>query len=349
MKRLLILTSDYPPNIGGIAVDTMRLFRLLKKKYSVDLYAFGIRGENRDDSYFLKTSKILFPIHLRKIISRDRYDAILVRTVLPLGWMLNFMKIQSKKIYFAYGQELLHDINSKPLFRPEVKSILGGADTIVVNSDFTNSLIEKRGRVYYPLIDDVGSSIKKESSKFKIIMVGRFVPHKNFISVIRMIREINESVSKITGRSVELEVIGEGIMKSEYEDYISRTKLSEIVKIRGKMNVESMNEIYSSADVIVMPSVKTNENVEGFGMVAQEAGLCGAVCAGYDSGGISESIEDRELLAEENDEKGLMDIIVKLLANKEFCEEKRLFSMNRAKKYISSAKRLEEFETILDV
>ncbi|MDD3803712.1 MAG: glycosyltransferase family 4 protein [bacterium] len=347
MKTLLIITSDYEPNIGGIAVDTVRLFKLLKRKHSVDLAAFGINGDNSEGETFIDAKKIFFPYHLKKIISRKKYDAILVRTVLPLGWMLNLIKTEAKKIYFVYGQELLHDEKQKHFFRPSVRSIIKKSDRVVVNSKFTNSLIDNSGFLFYPLIENVECGERTERNFFKIITAGRFVKHKNFISMIRIIDRADAEVFKKTKKHVKLEIYGDGPLRKDYDDFIVRNNLSDNVSVCGRIESGKMNPVYASSDIIAMPSIKTNESVEGFGMVAQEAGLCGSVCIGYDSGGIRESIEDNELLADENDEEKLLNIIIRLLTDNNFYEAKQKFSRERAKKHLAGEERLKDFDEIL--
>lgn len=347
MMRLLIVTADFPPNIGGIAVDTMRLFRLLKTRHEAELCAFGIDGTSGEGVEYLKTRKIFFMRHLGRKLSSKKYDAILVRTVLPLGWMLNMMKTEAKKIYFAYGQELLHDMNSPLLLRKSVQEILSGADAVVVNSRFTNSLIGGKGRVFYPLVEMPESACsERRGDSFKILLAGRLVKHKNFISVLRIIREIDERTAGLTGRRVKLEIIGDGPMEDYLKAYIRENDLSFIVNMKGRIESEKMNASYSGADLVIMPSIRTRESVEGFGMVAQEAVLCGSLCIGYDSGGIGESIGDKDLLVRENDEAGMTDLAVKLLTERDFYEAKRITALKRTEIFIAGERRLDEFEEI---
>jgi glycosyltransferase involved in cell wall biosynthesis len=350
MKQLLILTSDFIPNIGGIAVDTLRLFNLLKRDFEIDLYAFGIKGCDSENIHYINAPKVLFPIYLNKIVNSKKYDAILVRTVLPLGWMLNKLHVKAKKVYFVYGQELVHDNTYKPLLRKSVKEIIKEADIIIAISNFTNSLIDNRGSVFYPLIEKSAESTAiKDKLFFNLLTAGRFVKHKNYISVLRMIKDIDAEVFQKTNKHVRLNIVGDGPLKREFENYIVENKISDIAKISGRVPISEMNKFYSESDIVIMPSIRTGESVEGFGMVAQESGLLGSITVGYDSGGIRESIIDSELLAKENDEDALRNIIIKLLTDKDFYEEKMRFSVSRAQKMLADEKRLSEFKGILNL
>jgi len=350
MKRLLILTSDFIPNIGGIAANTLNLFNLLKRKHKVDMYVFGIAGKNFESVKYINKPKLLIPLYLKKILNSKKYDAVLVCTVLPLGWMLNLIKTDVKKIYFVYGQEVLHDIVNPPKLREGVKSIIAQSEIIVVNSNYTNGLIDGKGKVFYPLIEKISDSKEKTSSdSFTILNVGRFVKHKNYFSMLRIIKDIDKETFNKTNKHVHLEIIGDGPLKDKFEQYIKNNDISKIVSIFRRINIENLKKAYRKSDIITLPSIKTKENVEGFGIVAQEAGLYGTVAVGYDSGGIRESIMDNDLIVKENDETGLKILIVKLLTDKVFYNEKSKSATLRAEKFIAYERRLEEFERILDI
>lgn len=347
MAKILILTSDFLPNLGGIATDTKHLFNLLKQSHDVKLFAFGLSGESKEGIVYIPEKKYLWFSVLKSILEKETYDVVIVRTVLPLGWMLNLIKTKSKKIYCIYGGEVLSDINKKIFIRPDVKDIIKNCDKIVVNSIYTNSLIDNRGEIFYPIISDFEYHAKNNEKNNVIGCVGRLVEHKNYIALLKSIKYIDESVMSITGKGVKLQIVGDGQLYQKYNDFAVLNNISELVSFTKGTLWNKMGEFYSKLKILAVPSITTKNGVEGFGMVIQEAGLFGAVSVGYRSGGVPESIADDELLADENDEDGLKKVIVKLLSDEEFFVKKSQNALIRSRKYLAGKSRLEEFERII--
>jgi len=350
MADILILTSDFPHLKGGIAAYSFNLMSLLEAKHKVDVCVFGVKSANRNGISYFNSKKIFYPKEIKSIIKKRRYDYILVMTILPLGWMLNLIKHSCKTAYFVYGQEIIAKRGFKP--RPAAEAIISKADKIIAISNYTSGLIKQNSSVFYPLAKSVDECPRKKNlmnSEYPFIIgsAGRLVKHKNFISVIRMIKKINSIINKNTGRNVEYHIMGKGPEEREWKRFAEKEGVSDRVRFLGELNVAEADKFYRSIDVLVVPSIKTADAVEGFGMVVQEAALRGVCSAGYGSGGISESIQDIDMIAEEGDEIRLSEIIIKILSDQKFRLNKEETATKNAQKFLISDKRLKEFEAIL--
>ncbi len=349
MANILILSSDFPPLKGGVSTDTFNFYKLLQYRHIVDVCVFGINGENTKNVRYFNIPKIFYFNTLKNILKKN-YDYIIVRTIFPLGWMINAFDIKSQCIYFVYGQEIIARNPLKP--RPSVASTLKRADKIVSISNFTASLIPIHSEIFYPLIDkndyDYINSGKPKKD-FVIGSIGRLVNHKNFISIIRNIKSISDIVFEKTGKGVRYIIAGSGKQINHYRNYIKKENLMNFVELANELSNRERNEFLSNIDILLVPSIRDKNHVEGFGIVVQEAGLLGIPSVGYKSGGLTESIDIEDLLAKENDEKTICEIIIKLLCDKEFYNEMSDKSKKRSSRFTISLKRLDEFENLIGI
>lgn len=353
MADILLLTSDFPPYKGGIAADSFNLFELLRTRHNVKVHVFGVAGKNSKEIEYHRGSKALYPYLLNRVLKMGRYDAVLVRTVLPLGWMLNLLNYKGKLVYFIYGQECIASKGIKP--RPSVRKIISHADIVVANSVFTAGLSGRECSVYYPLIADESAEFTNDSDKkskkdaFVIGSAGRLVEHKNFVSVIRILRRLDSATFTKTGMHVEYHITGRGPEEARWREEAEKEGVDGIVRFLGEKNAVEMDAFYRSIDLLAVPSIRTERSVEGFGMVVQEAAVRNVPSAGFRSGGLAESIGDDDMLADEGDADALFAIMAKTFADENFRKKKAEAAHKNSEKFLMSEERLKEFEYILGI
>ena len=144
-------------------------------------------------------------------------------------------------------------------------------------------------------------------------------------------------------------IAGSGKQINHYRNYIKKENLMNFVELANELSNRERNEFLSNIDILLVPSIRDKNHVEGFGIVVQEAGLLGIPSVGYKSGGLTESIDIEDLLAKENDEKTICEIIIKLLCDKEFYNEMSDKSKKRSSRFTISLKRLDEFENLIGI
>ncbi len=341
MAKILILTADYFPLHGGIAEYTNNLFLLLQKKHDVNMFVFGINGKDSENIKYINKNKILWINSLKKEINNN-YDFIIVSTILPLGWMINLLKVKAKKIFIVYGQEII--AKNGNWFRPSSENILRNADKIISISKFTSSLIPFDSHIFYPLIKPFDCKEKKNHENFIIGSIGRIVKHKNFFSVIKHIKEIDKIVYEKTNKHVKYSIAGTGPLLNEYKDYVKKNNLEDYIVFKGYIENENKYNFYSNIDLLIIPSKKIKNAVEGFGMVVQEAGICKTPSIGYDSGGLKESLEYESVIIQENNEEELKNRIIDILINNNLLKELSKKAFERSQKYLLCDEKLNLFE-----
>jgi colanic acid/amylovoran biosynthesis glycosyltransferase len=149
----------------------------------------------------------------------------------------------------------------------------------------------------------------------KIITVGRLIDLKGQRYGIEAIREL-----KTKGFSVNYTIVGDGDTKTILEKMIKDYKLESNVRLVGSKSQEEIRDLLSEADIFLITSVKDKTNRrEAFGVVSLEAQAMNLPVVGFDSGGISETVENNisGFLVEEANITKLTLALQKLIENPE--------------------------------
>ncbi|HEX2205748.1 MAG TPA: glycosyltransferase family 4 protein [Longimicrobium sp.] len=89
-------------------------------------------------------------------------------------------------------------------------------------------------------------------------------------------------------------VTGEGPMTPQIQAAIDRHGLGGRARLLGKVAEETLRTLYRGADLFVMPNIHVPGDIEGFGVVMLEAGLCGMPVVAADLEGISDVVLEGE-------------------------------------------------------
>jgi phosphatidyl-myo-inositol dimannoside synthase len=95
-------------------------------------------------------------------------------------------------------------------------------------------------------------------------------------------------------RDVFYLVTGAGPMTPRIREAVERRGVGENVRLLGPVSEEVLRTLYGGADLFVMPNIPVAGDIEGFGVVMLEAGLCGLPVLAADLEGISDVIRDGE-------------------------------------------------------
>jgi len=122
--------------------------------------------------------------------------------------------------------------------------------------------------------------------------------------------------------NLEVNLAGEGEMKSDLEKIIKDSNLESIVNLVGFINNSDIYEFIRKHHLLVMPSRQ-----ESFGVSALEASAVGRPVIATNVGGITEVVIDNKtgIIVKSNDIKELADAIIKLCS-----EPSRMVEMGQA-------------------
>ncbi len=142
---------------------------------------------------------------------------------------------------------------------------------IAVSDEGRQYLLSQYGKesTVIPVGVDVDKFVSRDKSRGKVVLfVGRFEAEKGIGDLVRASRNIDATFV----------AVGSGPLK--------KILLANGIKVLGKVPHDKMPEVYSSADVLVLPS-----SYEGFPTVVLEALACGVPVVSYDVGDVSEVLD----------------------------------------------------------
>jgi glycosyltransferase involved in cell wall biosynthesis len=161
-------------------------------------------------------------------------------------------------------------------------------DDIVSKMGLPKGLIH----VVPPGVDDifatVGAAISRDSQVSckaadpLVISVGRLVPVKRFDLFIRSLVEVRKRIPNVRGV-----IVGEGYDRPILERLIKRYGAEGFISLPGRIDNDSLIDLYRSAWVVVSTSEK-----EGWGMTITEAGACGTPSVVSDIPGHRDAVID---------------------------------------------------------
>ncbi len=262
-SKICYIARSYPPQLGGIQDYSKSLMtNLHKKNTKIQLIANKKSNKNLPFYYARAFLQILFS------------DADIYHVGDGASCILTpVIKLKNKPIVTTvHGLDITH--NSKP-YQKIIVPLIKKSNKIIAVSSNTKEEIIKKG---YPeeKIDIIPNALTKEkySNEFEtekdpnmMITVGRQVKRKgtsHFIQTkLNTLMEDNPELKfYIIGSGPEENIIKQAIKHSRYKNQIYYL---------GRLSDKDLENYYKKAKFFVMPNIKVDGDVEGFGIVLLEA------------------------------------------------------------------------------
>ena len=342
---ILYITRKFPPSIGGMQRFNFKLaYHLRKKNIKIHLVAWG------GNQIFLPIF-ILYSFFCSLLICLfNKIECIYLSDGLlsPLGVLLKTIT-HKKTVATIHGRDIAFDL--KP-YQRTIQWALKKTDKISCVSSALKEECIKRGVPASKItvipngvdIEDFhGTNINNKNiinqitgrnlNEYKILItVGRLVKKKGVDSFLK---NIFPKILKQYDKVAYL-IVGDGPLKEEITTLINQNKLQDNVFLTGQLSMDSgqLINIYNTADIFVMPNVPVNDDMEGFGIVAIEAGAAGIPVVASRVDGIAQAIVDDEngFLCDYNNYDQFANIVLRLLNND---EHRKLFGQ-KAKRYVEN-------------
>jgi glycosyltransferase involved in cell wall biosynthesis len=291
--NLLFITRKYPPSVGGMEKVSYDLSNELSKKIPTTIISWG--GSQKWLFYFLPKAffQSLFFIPSKKITNIHLADGLLA----PLGLALKIIT-RRKVTVTVHGLDITY---KNKLYQAIIPYCLSKLDKVVCISSATQAECINRGIPankctvipwgVYPnefKIKATRKALEKIAgmelkNKKVLITVGRLVKRKGVSWFV-------ENVMPKLGSNYIFLVAGDGPERPDIQNVIKAQNLQDRVKLLGKVSDLDKKILYNTADVFVMPNIKVEGDIEGFGIVALEAISTGLPVLASDIVGIKEII-----------------------------------------------------------
>ncbi|MBD5655336.1 MAG: glycosyltransferase family 4 protein [Candidatus Eremiobacteraeota bacterium] len=328
--RTIVLTSDFPPENGGIQRYCASLADALEhlgREVTVVTSA-----EHRDAAAF--DASLPYPVvrcagrgvrrivTLRAALERTLATAgsrsdVIAANWKPAGVAASLLRATRRfpLTVIAHGSEIARQ--STPLRRFALHSALARVDRVVAVSSYTARLVRETSGFDADVIpvgvtpSDVTRNMAERPT---ILSVGRLVPRKGFDRLIEAFAWIAPQMPTAT-----LEIVGDGPQRADLETLVRRLGIAENVRFLGALDDAGLNAAYARAWCFAMPNRREGYDVEGFGIVFLEAASAGLAALGGTGSGADDAIVDGETgyLVDGNDAGDIAQALLRLLADRD--------------------------------
>lgn len=340
--RLLIVTSDFPPVLGGVQTYAFELARALAKRSDQLLVVAPRSPGDREHDAKSGLDILRLPAagdelafsgipRLTWLLARREFDVALATQWAPAYALQQAAKLAGRKlpVYVAvHGKELLHQPLSGPrllrtVYQRVREFVLAYSAGFFPVSQRTAQLLEA-GYVAPARMTLVPNGVDpqryqpKDASALRseltaagplLLSVARLITRKGIDDVLRALPAVLQRHPTTT-----YVIVGDGPEYSRLARMAGELGLTRNVCFLADATAE-LSDYYNACDVFVMPAREEATDVEGFGSVFLEAGACEKPVIGARAGGAVDAIVDRHtgLLVPPDDPAALAGAINELL------------------------------------
>ena len=322
--RMLMVTPNYPPQLGGTQTYSFELARQFNAVCGDFLvFAPQVRGSQEFDAQhevpiirhkdpgdnFALSGRL--PLH--KIFLNREFEIVMCT-----HWSAAFAASQAMRKYkgsrpkpklacAAHGKELLiRPLRRLPflqgIYDKIRRSAFENTDHIFPVSGFTGRLLRDCGvetskiavvnngvdpNYFYPSPSQTTLSNDNLQTGNVILTVARLVPRKGIdltLSVLGLVRQEIPDVRYV--------IVGDGPDRHRLKKLAEKYGVSDSVQFIGYCSSVELRTHYQDCDLFLLPASSKCPDVEGFGLSILEASACGKPVLGSTEGGIPDAILD---------------------------------------------------------
>lgn len=346
LRKILMVTRNFPPLLGGMERLNLNVYIALKKKYAAFLSGPKGSASFHDQTYYAEFP--FKPLWLFILLSLIKTVSFALRiqphmvfcgsgTSILAGCMA--AKLSSAKLVcYLHGLDIVApNLIYQRIFLPLIRK----ADLLIVNSRHTRDLALKAGidsaklkilcpGVSIPDMSDkqwLGESFRRryglDEGKF-ILIAGRITARKG---IVEFIEKLFVRLA-LDGSDLKLVILGaeahdaakssKGVTKAVTEA-IGRHGLEEKIILTGSVSESEYSGALFAAEMLAFPVLELPNDVEGFGMVAIEAAAHGLPTIAFSVGGVPDAVADNESgwLVDPGNYAAMKEKIIGYLSNKQ--------------------------------
>ncbi len=307
-KKILFLTTEFPPQPGGIGNHAFNLALALQEKGKELTVLTDIRSKNGEveKEFDLKQPFQIERVKRRQLLIISYLDRLFkamrliknAEIVLASGkfslWLVYFLKLFYSKKYIAiiHGSEVL--LPNK-IQRKFTDSCLKKFDTIVAVSNYTKTLVQHL-KLKNMMVIPNGFTLQKNielkqnpqsNCSLKLITVGNITQRKGQHNVVKAIPLLLKEFPDL-----QYHIVGIPTEKKQIENLAKSLNVSSYLIFHGKVSEQKKWELLQDSTIFIMLSETTElGDVEGFGIAILEANAIGLPAIGALGCGIEDAID----------------------------------------------------------
>lgn len=320
-KGILFVSRNYPPQIGGLETFSYSLIHQFQKHGQC--YKIVLKKNRNHLIWFIPY------LFVKALVWQKRYDIgnihLCDAVLSPVGVLLG--QITRARISITiHGLDITYP---NLLYQKIIPWCISRLDKVVCVSKATRFACLDRDIPFekclvIPNGVDQLKTVARESRENCRRLISKqigidLIKRKLLLTVGRLVERkgiawfVEEVMPKLDNSFVYI-VAGDGPEGGRIERIIKENRLEYSVILMGRVSDETRNRLFHSADIFVMPNITVRDDIEGFGIVAIEAGSCGLPVVASNLQGIRDAVLDGKTgyLVEEKNVNGFAGQIAKM-------------------------------------
>jgi phosphatidylinositol alpha-1,6-mannosyltransferase len=334
--HIVIITSEFPPQPGGIGNHAYNLaLYLSKQNYRVEVIADQRSITGDEEGAFdtalpflvtrIKRTPVRSFMYLQRILTTRKHcrtAAQIIATGKFSLWNVGLLSMFSRVPTMAviHGTE----VNFKSFFlRKSIDIALKRFDKIVAVSKYTKDLVSHLNRDIVVIPNGINlldwqlteTSAIQLQGKPVLTTVGRVSSRKGQLNVIKQLPELIKTFPKL-----HYHCIGIPTEADAFTVEAKRLRVDNYITFHGSVDAQALKQMLSKTDVFVMLSSEDESgDVEGFGIAILEANAFGVPAIGSKDCGIEDAIQSdvSGALVAFNNVEQFREALKKILSNQE--------------------------------
>jgi phosphatidyl-myo-inositol dimannoside synthase len=332
-NNILIVTSEFPPEPGGIGNHALNLAKYLhKNNFKVSVVADQRLIDNRKERLFdknlsfivsrVKINSIRIFMYFNRFFKIFKYtykNEIIIASGKFSLWAVALISMFLKRKYIA----IIHgtEVNFKnKIIKKSIDFSLTRFDKIIAVSNFTKSLVSDLNLKHIEVIcngfkinKNNFSAVPKLKSFPNLITVGSVSYRKGQQNVIKALPCLIKKYPNL-----HYHIIGTPLEKNKFLKIAEDLQISQYITFYGKLEEQEKINLLEASDIFIMLSENTTSgDVEGFGIALLEANSLGIPTIGSFGCGIEDAIANYTsgILVKNNDFEKISLAVDEIITN----------------------------------
>jgi phosphatidylinositol alpha-1,6-mannosyltransferase len=361
--RILFVTWNYPPKLGGMEILLAHLVENLRRHASVRVlgpYADSTSDITRERADVLRPARdglAWFAMHAfsqgSRLLRHERFDVVFGGSALTTPIVYTLGRVFGvPPVLYAHGLDLIY---SHSLYQQMIKHFLPRCAKVFTNSRASRQEALNRGvlpdriSVLHPGLDfsefeaipDTGKIREKFGLRGRpvLLSVGRLAKRKGLVEFVRhslpaIVKRHPDVIFVVVGGNPIDSLTHKEDVKSQIETEARRRNLQYHVRLLGWIERGDLVRLYHACNVFVLPAINVAGDMEGFGIVLIEAGAAGKPVVSTKLGGITDAVVDGKsgILVEAEEWKEISDAVSALLSDSRLQRQLGQFGRKRARR-----------------